>query len=101
MGFQLLPQDHDRIKIRRGCCNLCDTTFTFLPPFSLPYTHYSLVARSEALRNYFVEGRSLEASAPTVKDPNRVAAPSTLRRWFRNLDSSCPHFHFCDPNYLP
>ncbi len=31
-------------------------------------THYSLIARSEALR-YFVEGYSWEAAAPPVKDP--------------------------------
>ena len=34
----------------------CGKTFTFLPPFSLPYCHYSLIARSQALRKYFVEG---------------------------------------------
>jgi hypothetical protein len=35
-----------------------------------------------------VEHCSYESAAPTVKDPDRIAAPSTLRRWFRNLDSS-------------
>jgi integrase len=35
-------------------CNLCGKTFTFLPPFSPPYTHYSLIARSQALRRYFL-----------------------------------------------
>jgi hypothetical protein len=53
---------------------------TFLPPFSLPCGHYSLIARSQALRRYFLE------------DPDRVADPSTLRRWFRSLDSSQPPF---------
>jgi hypothetical protein len=62
--------------------------------FSLPYTHYSLIARSEALRRYFVEGCSLEAAAPPVKDPHRVADSSTLRRWFQVLDSSLPPFSF-------
>ena len=33
-----------------------------------------------------------EDAAPTVKDPDRVADPSTLRRWFRHLDSSRPPF---------
>jgi hypothetical protein len=80
--------DHDWIPIRRGRCEPCHQTFTFLPPFSLPYTHYSLIARSQALRRRFLEGCSLEASAPAVKDPQRVADPSTLRRWFRSLDSS-------------
>lgn len=96
-GKQAHDEDHVRIDIRRGFCNLCKKSFTILPPFSLPYTHYSLVARSQALRNHFVEGRSLEASAPAVKDPDRVAAPSTLRRWFRSLDSSQPPFSLLRP----
>jgi len=41
---------HDWIGIRLGFCNICGKTITFLPMFSLPYTHYSLIARSEALR---------------------------------------------------
>src|SRR5262249_23021644 len=41
-----------------------------------------------------MEGCSLEASAPLVKDPQRVADPATLRRWFRSLDSSRPPFSF-------
>jgi len=85
---------HDWIEIRRGICNRCGKTFTFLPPFSLPYTHYSLLARSQALRLYFVEDCSLESAAPTVTDPDRVADPSTLRRWFRSLDCSQPSFSF-------
>jgi hypothetical protein len=44
------------------------------------------------LRRRFLEGCSLEAAAPSVKDPQRVADPSTLRRWFRSLDSSRPRF---------
>jgi hypothetical protein len=89
---QAHDEDHDWIGIRRGCCNLCGKTFTFLPLFSPPYGHYSLIARSQALRRRFVEGCSWEAAAPSVKDPDRVAAPSTLRRWFRSLDSSRPPF---------
>ena len=65
-------------------------TITFLPVVSLPYTHYSLIARSEALRRYFVEGCSWEAAAPPVKDPHRVTDSSTLRRWFQVVDSSQP-----------
>jgi len=83
---------HDWIGIRRGLCSLCGKTFTFLPPFSPPYGHYSLIARSQALRRYFAEGCGWEAAAPTVKDPDRVADPSTLRRWFHRLDSSQPPF---------
>jgi hypothetical protein len=91
---QAHDEDHDWIEIRRGLCNLCGKTFTFLPMFSPPYSHYSLIARSQALRRYFWEGCSWEAAAPVVKDPDRVADPSTLRRWFRSLDSSRPPFSF-------
>jgi hypothetical protein len=73
---------------------LCKKTFTFLPPFSPPYGHYSLIARSQALRRYFLEGCSWEAAAPALQDPDRVADPATLRRWFRSLDASQPAFSF-------
>jgi hypothetical protein len=69
-------------------------TVSFLPAFSLPYTHYSLMARGEALRLRFVEGGSWEDAAPLLKDPDRVPAPSTLRRWCRSLDASRPAFSF-------
>ena len=80
-------EDHDWIGIRRGLCTQCWKTVTFLPSFSLPYTHYSLVARSQALQRYFVDGCSLERAVPLVKDSNRVPDVSTVRRWFRSLDS--------------
>jgi hypothetical protein len=89
---QAHDEQHDWIGIRRGLCNRCGKTFTFLPPFSPPHGHYSFIARSQALQRYFLEGLSWEAAAPTVKDPDRVADPSTLRRWFRKLDSSQPPF---------
>ena len=57
---------------------------------SLPYTHYSLLARCQALQRRFVEHRSWEDAAPTLKDPNRVPDPSTLRRWAHGLDPSQP-----------
>src|SRR5260370_13584218 len=72
---QAHDEDHDWIPIRRGLFNLCGKTFTFLPPFSPPYTHYSLIARSQALRRYFVEGCNWEAAAPELKDPRRVTDP--------------------------
>jgi transposase-like protein len=87
---QAHDEQHDRIQIRRGLCNQCGKTFTMLPPFSLPYTHYSVPARAQAVHRRLVEGRSWESAAPTVKDPNRVADPSTLRRWFRLLNSAAP-----------
>jgi hypothetical protein len=89
---QAHDEHHDWIGIRRGLCRRCGKTFTFLPLFSPPYGHYSLIARSQALRRYFVEGHGWEAAAPAVKDPDYVADPSTLRRWFRRLDSSQPPF---------
>ena len=94
---QAHDEDHDWIQIRRGLCSQCGKTFTFLPPFSPPYCHYSLIARSQALRRYFVDCCGWEASAPMVKDPNRLADASTLRRWFRVLDSSRPSFSFLRP----
>jgi hypothetical protein len=72
-GANRHDEDHDWIGIRRGVCHLCGKTFTFLPLFSPPYTHYSLIARSQALRRYFLEGCSWETAAPSVRDPDRVA----------------------------
>jgi len=85
---QAHDQDHDWIEIRRGRCAACGKTFTFLPVFSLPYTHYSWLARCYALRRRFVEHCPWEQAAPLLKDPNRVPDASTLRRWSRGLDQS-------------
>ena len=46
-----------------------------------------------ALRRRFREHCSWESAAPPLKDPNRIPDPSTLRRWFRSLDSS-PAFSY-------
>jgi transposase-like protein len=78
---QAHDEHHDWIGIRRGLCPGCGKTFTLLPLFSLPYTHYSLLARAQALRRHFMEHCSWEESTPTLKDPDRVPDPSTLRRW--------------------
>jgi len=91
---QAHDEDHDWIQIRRGLCSLCGKTFTFLPPFSPPYSHYSVIARSQALRRHFLLDCTWEEAAPAIKDPDRIADPSTLRRWFRSLDSSQPSFSF-------
>jgi hypothetical protein len=85
---QVHDSSHDWIHYRRGECQHCGVTITFLPAFSLPYTHYSLVARSEVLRRRFLEGCSWEDAAPLLKDPDRVPSPSSLRRWCCSLDSS-------------
>jgi hypothetical protein len=45
---------------------VCHKTITFLPAISLPNTHYSLIARSEALRRSFV---FLGSGGAPVKDP--------------------------------
>ena len=42
-------------------------TFTFLPVFSLPYTHYSLLARCQALLRRFVEHCSWEKALPKLQ----------------------------------
>ena len=91
---QAHDEHHDWIGIRRGRCPGCGKTFTFLPLLSLPYTHYSLLARCQALRRRFVEHCSWEEATPTLKDPNRVPDPSTLRRWSHGLDRSQPALSF-------
>jgi hypothetical protein len=85
---------HDWIGIRRGRCPVCKRTFTFLPLLSLPYTHYSVLTRCQALQRRFLKHCSWEEAAPTLKDPNRVPDPSTLRRWARGLDHSQPALSF-------
>ena len=92
---QAHDENHDWIQIRRGICNLCGTTFTLLPRFSLPYTHYSLVARGQALQRYFAENCSWENVGPSVKDPDRIANTFTLLRRFSSLDFSQPPFSRC------
>jgi hypothetical protein len=85
---QAHDQYHDWIEIRRGRCPGCGKTFTLLPLFSLPYTHYSLLARCQALRRRFVDGCSWEEALPDLKNSNRLPDPSTLRRWSSGLDLS-------------
>jgi hypothetical protein len=92
---QAHDEHHDWIGIRRGRrCPGCGQTFTFLPILSLPYTHYSLLTRCQALRRRFVEYSSWEEAIPTLKDPNRMPDPSTLRRWAHGLDHSQPALSF-------
>jgi hypothetical protein len=81
---------HDWIGIRRGICSKCGKTFTFLPLFSLPYTHYSLLARCEALLWRFVERCSWEKAAPKLKSADRLPDASTMRRWSEGKDGSQP-----------
>jgi hypothetical protein len=87
---QAHDEHHDWIGIRRGRCGNCGTTFTFLPLFSLPYTHFSLLARCEALGRRFQEHCSWEKAVPKLKDADRSPDVSTVRRWSRDLDCSQP-----------
>ena len=74
---------HRRIQYRRGRCQHCGQTVTVLPAWSLPHTHYSLAARQQAVERYAAEGATLETAAPLLRDADRVADASTLRRWFQ------------------
>jgi len=85
---QAHDEHHDWIRIRRGRCVRCGRTFTFLPVFSLPYTHYSLVARCQALWRRFTEHYSWEKALPKLQDPDLLPDPSTVRRWSSGLDPS-------------
>jgi hypothetical protein len=69
-------------------------TFTFLPVFSLPYTHYSLLVRCQALLRRLLEHCSWERALPKLKDPDRLPDPSTVRRWASGLDSTQPALSF-------
>lgn len=82
---------HTIICVRRGQCKQCRKTITVLPAWSLPYTHYSLAARLEALRRYTEDQAPLEQAAPATEDADRVAAPPTLRRWFQRRLQSWMH----------
>jgi hypothetical protein len=85
---------HDWIGIRRGLCSNCGKTFTFLPLFSLPYTHFSLLARCQALWRRFAERCSWEKALPQLKSADRLPDASTVRRWWRGLDGSQPEVSF-------
>jgi hypothetical protein len=91
---QAHDEHHDWIGIRRGRCAGCGTTFTFLPLFSLPYTHFSLPARFQALWRRIVEHCSWEKALPKLKDPDRLPDPSTVRRWASGVDFSQPELSF-------
>ena len=69
-------------------------TFTFLLVFSLPYTHYSLLARCQALLQRFVVRCPWEKALPKPQDPDRLPDPSTVRRWSSALDCSQPAASF-------
>ena len=78
---------HDWILVRRGICKLCGGTLTVLPGWCVPGASYSLLARQQAL-DRLGQGYSAEQAAPDCRDSNRIADPSTIRRWFwRRIES--------------
>ncbi len=80
-------QVHDSIRVRRGLCNRCHQTLTVLPPWCVPRAPYTLRARAQAMAR-LAAGGTLEESAPDCRDPDRIADPSTIRRWLlRRLES--------------
>jgi hypothetical protein len=78
---QAHDQVHDVICIRRGLCRPCRKTFTILPVWSLPSSHYSLHCRRQAAERMEEPCGGWEQLAPIVRDPDRLPDPSTLRRW--------------------
>ena len=75
------------ILIRRALCKLCGITITVLPQGCVPGAIYSLATRQQAL-DRLGEGVPVEQAAPHCHDPDRIADPSTMRRWFwRAIDS--------------
>jgi hypothetical protein len=75
-------QDHDRIRVRRGRCRRCGRTLTVLPARCIPGARYSLIARQQAMQR-IADGMTVEQASPDCLEPDRLADPSTLRRWFR------------------
>jgi hypothetical protein len=80
-------REHEKIRVRRGRCRRCGCSITVLPARCIPGASYSLIARQQALQR-IAEGVAVEQAAPDCLDPNRIADPSTLRRWcWRRIES--------------
>jgi hypothetical protein len=62
--------------------------------FSLPYTHFSLLARCQALQQRFAERCSWEKALPKLKDADRLPDPSTVRRWSIGVELPQPALSF-------
>lgn len=78
---------HDKIRVRRGKCGRCDGTLTVLPVWCVPGAPYSLTARQDAMQR-LADGVPIEQAAADCLDPDRIADPSTLRRWcWRRIES--------------
>ncbi len=82
-GRRLRSTHDDRrehIWVRRGICHPCSSTFTILPDWLAPSTHYSLHCRQQSCER-IAAGESAEQAVPHCQDPTRSPDPSTLRRW--------------------
>ena len=82
---QAHDERHAQIRIRRGLCRPCQTTFTVLPDWSPPSGVYSLHCRQQAWELLCRSGSSWERSIPDVADASRSPDPSTVRRWAGRL----------------
>jgi hypothetical protein len=78
---QAHDQVHTVICVRRGLCRACRKTFTILPTWSPPSSHYSFHCRQQAAERVEQMHGSWEQSTPSVRDPNRLPDSATLRRW--------------------
>jgi Domain of unknown function (DUF6431) len=78
---QAHDQVHDVIYVRRGLCRPCRKTFTILPTWSAPSSHYSFHCRQDASKRIEQQDGSWEQLTPSIRDPNRLPDPATLRRW--------------------
>ena len=73
---------HERVWVRRGICRPCKKTFTVLPDWLAPSSHYSLRCRQQACE-HLADGDTAECAAPQCKDLARLPDPSTVNRWAR------------------
>ena len=80
-------RDHAQIRVRRGRCRGCGRSVTVLPAGCVPGACYSFAARQQAIER-IAQGLAVENAAPDCRDPDRIADPSTLRRWcWRRIQS--------------
>jgi hypothetical protein len=82
-GRQAHDATHTEIRIQRGLCKLCRLTLTMLPDWLIPGGQYSLLARQQAADLAIEQGLPAEKCIPEDADRDRLADPSTVRRWFR------------------
>jgi hypothetical protein len=97
-------QAHDRlhslVRVRRGKCKVCHCTFTCLAPECIPGAVYTLPARQQAIAQV-AAGASCQDAIPLCSHPDRVADPSTIRRWLRRRLASLPFIGTCIRYHAP